>query len=135
MGAAPGHGTRYHAFGDRTKDNSWNDSRAKWDRFANFDANGTTGKALSKFAREYLPLVCSLLWLTLFKVESLAKAGIAYTFLQIYPFTVKMTNALGEYYNAVSPVRMNVIELTSVDKVPTAINEAIAKSVERTRNN
>lgn len=82
---APGHGTRYHAFADRKKDNSWNDNRSQWDRFADFDSSGELGKGL---------------------MHRISEKGIVYVFLEIYPFTQKMTQLFQTWYDEVSSTKM-----------------------------
>ncbi len=112
---APSHGTRYHTFADRTKDNSWNEARERWDRFAEFDANGLKGRQL---------------------MSTLARKKIDYSFVQVVPFTVKMTDQFKEWYNASSKgthLPMDVLELGNLEELPVAICAMVRTSIEAAR--
>lgn len=98
---APAHGVRYHNFAQRTKPPSWADERDRWDRFPEADVDGRQGRML---------------------MTSLANSAIDYNFLQLAPFTVKMTDAFAMWYNAVRPLApVQVVPLQGGDVVAQAV--------------
>ncbi len=61
----------------------------------------------------------------------LATKKIDYTFLQVFPFTMKMTNQLKQWYDSFlfKNLPMEVTELSSLEDLSLAIEKGVANSL------
>jgi hypothetical protein len=110
LGDAPSHGTRYHNFAERTKPPSWATNQNDWDRFADTDINGETGQRL---------------------MRALAAKKVDYTFLELVPFTQKMTNQFRDWYNGSKSkhLPMEVVPCSKPDLIPDLVAKQVLASI------
>ncbi len=110
IGDAPSHGTRYHSFAERTKPPSWETNQNDWDRFADTDSDGEQGKRL---------------------MRALAAKKVDYTFLEVVPFTQKMTNQFRDWYNECQSkhLPMEVIACPKADLIPDLVAQQVLASI------
>lgn len=103
-----------HSFAERTKDPSWANSQNQWDRFPDTDASGEIGKRL---------------------MRALAAKKIDYSFIELVPFTQKMTNQFREWYNACpsKTLPMDVIPCSKLEFLPDVVAKQVLASLNATK--
>jgi hypothetical protein len=89
---------------------SWATNQNDWDRFADTDINGETGQRL---------------------MRALAAKKVDYTFLELVPFTQKMTNQFRDWYNGSKSkhLPMEVVPCSKPDLIPDLVAKQVLASI------